>query len=120
MNPLQSNPRGSLPPLRYGVPRKLSAVEISDWSAGSVARGVGGVVSGSSGAAGIGAGGGVEEPAGCGNGRGLFAPLDAHAEVSAAITSNAAAISERKSLRVFVAINTLSAQPSTIRSGSVR
>jgi len=34
MNPLQSKPLGSLPPLRYGVPRNESAVSISEWSSG--------------------------------------------------------------------------------------
>src|SRR5438876_10651392 len=62
VKPLQSKPLGSLPPLRYGVPRKLSAVSISVAAGGGVAG------------AGTGAGEGAvadgrgEEPAGIGNG----------------------------------------------------
>ena len=61
VNPLQSKPFGSLPPLRYGVPRKLRAV--------SSRVGVG---TGTWGGAGAGsvvlAGGGVADPAGMGKG----------------------------------------------------
>ena len=70
-NPLQSNPDGSLPPLRYGVPVYSSAVPASAPAS----------------PAGTGADGGrVEVPAGVpapGNGRGV-APVDAHPPATAA------------------------------------
>src|SRR5215467_6879637 len=91
VKPLQSKPVGSLPPLRYGVPRKLSAVAMSA-SEGSIARGTPGAAGVASGVDGNGAGAGVEAPAGVGNGRGRFAPLDAHADASAAAVSSAVAI----------------------------
>jgi hypothetical protein len=71
-NPLQSKPEGSLPPFRYGVPRRLKAVLVM----APISAVGAGVDSGASGAATGGEGWGEDPRAGRGNGSG-FAPVEA-------------------------------------------
>ena len=122
VKPLQSKPAGSLPPLRYGVPRKPSAVAISASSCVRVGRGgVTGAVAEGSDVDGVDGEATAVDPAGVGNGRGVAAtPLDAHADVIAASAKSDVKTSRRALVRCFIAFKQLSARRSTIRSGSIR
>src|SRR4051794_10492395 len=105
VNPLQSKPDGSAPPLMYGVPRSDNAVPASAYpsipEAGPGGEPPGGFrtpsdvvrpagLSGVAGTAGASLGGcETRVPPGVGNGRGV-APVDAHPPAQAAVRANVA------------------------------
>src|SRR5688572_15388538 len=83
-NPLQSNPDGSEPPFRYGVPRNVSAIATS---AGNGARGPGATSGGAAAVSGGVGGTGSPAPGGSaapGNGRGVGTAPDEAQPVAAA------------------------------------